>query len=417
MKRMYWLLGVMSVICLAWFARADFVKLKDGMVLEGTIIDEDAISVTIQAENANGSVIKKRWFLKSDTAEIHHTTPDEKAARDMELTFTALQKLQIDPTNSFRLDYYDQTLTNVFRKFLADYPDSPHAKEVTDKIAEWEAERALVASGKVKVQGQWLTSEEIAARRTHEAVEQAHQQGLAFLTQKQFGDAVERFEFVIAKSDDTSLVQQARQLQIDAYQQWFKFLERQQQRLANEIKNMEQRVTNASNAKAAADAKLNPPSAGGGGATGSPYWDMRARARALGAPRDVGGGGETTRLGGAGTDRIQYSAAAARAQLELDAAENHLAEVRRQASATEETLARIQPQAAALGITVAPSSEGASATQVVAKAAPTVAPQASSTEEPSGTLKGIGQFATNYWIYFLAGAIILIWLVSQALGR
>ena len=412
MKRMYWLLGVMIVICLAWFARADFVKLKDGTILEGTIIDEDAISVTILAENADSSVIKKRWFLKSDTAEIHHTTPDEKVARDMELTFTALQKLQIDPTNSFRLDYYDRMLTNVFHKFLADYPDSPHAKEVTDKITEWEAERALVASGKVKVQGQWLTAEEVAARRAREAVEQAHQQGLAFLSQKQFGDAVERFEFVIAKSDDTLLVQQARQLRIDAYQQWLKFLERQRQRLANEIKNTEQRVTNASTAKAVADAKLNPPSAGGGGASGSPAWDMRARARALGAPREVGGG-ETTRLGGAGTDRIQYSAAAARAQLELDAAENQLAEARRQAAATEETLARIQPQAAALGITVAPSSEGASATQVVAKAAP----QVSSTEEPSGTLKGIGQFATNYWIYFLAGAIILIWLVSQALGR
>jgi len=416
MKRMYWLLGVMSVICLAWFARADFVKLQDGTVLEGTIVDEDAISVTIQAENADGSVIKKRWFLKSDTAEIHHTTPDERAARDMELAFTALQKLQIDPTNSFRLNYYDQTLTNVFHKFLSDYPDSPHAQAVTNKIVEWEAERALVAFGKVKVQGRWLTAEEIAARAAREAVEQAHQQGITFLSQKQFGDAVERFEFVIAKSDDTLLVQQARQLRIDAYQQWLKFLERQRQQLPNDIKNMEQRVTSASNAKAAADARLNPPSARGGGATGSPAWDMRARARALGTPRTIGGS-ETTRLGGSDTDRMQYSAAAARAQLELDAAENRLAEARRLAAATEETFARIQPRAAALGITVTPSSEGAIATQVVATTAPTVAPQAPSTGEPSGILKGIGQFATNYWIFFLAGAIVLIWLISRALGR
>jgi hypothetical protein len=412
---MYWLLGVMSVICLAWFARADFVKLQDGTVLNGTIIDEDAISVTIQAENVNGSVIKKRWFLKSDTAEIHRTTPEEKAARDMELAFAALQKLQIDPTNSFLLGYYDQTLTNVFRKFLADYPDSSYAKEVTDKIAEWEAEQALVASGKVKVKGRWLTAEEVAARRAREAVEQAHQEGLAFLSHKQFGDAVEQFEFVISKSANTSLVQQSQQLRTDAYQQWLNFLERQRQRLRDEIKNMEQRVTNASNAKAAANAKLNPPSAGGGGH--SPAWNMRTRAQSLGQPRDVSGGGETTQLGGTGTDRTQYFTAAAQAQLELDAAENRLAEARRQAAATEETLARIQPQAAALGIAVAPSGEGGIETQVVAKAAPTVATQASSSEEPSGILKGIGQFATNYWWIVLAGAIVLIWLVSRALGR
>ena len=397
------------MICLAWLARADIVKLKDGMVLEGTITEEDAISVTIQAERANGTVTEKRWVLKSDTTEVHHTTPEEKAARAMELAFTTLQKLQLDPANSFQLEYYDRTLTNVFRKFLADYADSPHAKEVTDKIAEWEAERALVASGKVKVRGQWLSAAEVAASAAREAAQQAYLQGLMFLRQRRSAEAVERFEFVIGKSDDATLVQQARQLRIDAYQQWVTALELQRQQLPNEIRRLEQHVTDARNAKAQAEARLNASDPGGGAAAIYRGGDIRARARALGASRDVGAG-QVTRMG-ADANRAQFFAAASRARLELQAAETQLSEARREATATEETLAKIQPLAAALGVTIAPSKEVV-ATQVAAAAAR----PAASTETPD-VLTGIGEFATTYWIYFLAGAVILIWIISRALGR
>ena len=407
MKRIFWLFGVMSAACLVWLASADTIELNDGTVLQGTITEEDPISVTIQVEGANGGVTEKRWFLKENTTEIRRDTPEEKAARAMEHAFTAMHKLQLDLTNSFQVEYYDRMLTNVFRKFLADYPDSPHTKEVNDKIAEWEAERALVASGKVKVQGQWLTAEEVAARARREAIQQAYQQGLVFLRQKRAGEAVTQFEFVIEKSDDTALVQQARQLRTDAYQQWVAQLEQQRTLLANRIKNLEKRVTDARNAKAQAEAKLNTSPAGSGGLyRGS---DIRARARALGASRDVSSG-EVNRLGG-NTDQAQYFAAASRAGLELQTAEAQLAAANQEATATEETLARIQPQATALGIAVAASSQTV-ATQTEAEApAPTA-----STASPD-TLTSIGQFATNYWVYFLAGAVILVWLISRALGR
>jgi hypothetical protein len=406
---MYWLSAVVSMICLAWLVRADTVKLKDGTVLEGTITEEDAISVTIQVESANGAVTEKRWALKSGTTEIHRTTAEEKAARAMELAFATIQKLQLDPTNSFQLEYYDRTLTNVFRKFVADYPDSPHTKEVGNKIAEWEAERALVASGKVKVGGQWLSVAEVTARAARDAAEQAYQQGRVFLRQKRSGEAVERFEFVIEKSDDTALVKQARELRIDAYQQWVTVLGQQRKWLANEMKRLEQRVTDARNAKTQAEAKLNAQTPGGGGGI---YrgGDIRARARALGVPRDVGAG-EATRLE-TDANRAQAFAAASRARLELQTAETELAEAQRNGKATDDTLARIQPQVAVLGITLAPSAE-AVATQVVA----TAAPQAATSTEPEDMVTGIGQFAATYWIYFLAVAVILIWFFSRALGR
>ena len=416
MKRMYWLLGVMSMIYLAWPACADIVKLNDGTVLDGTITEEDAISVTIRVESANGAVAGKRWVLKSDTTEVHHTTAEEKASRAMGLAFAALQKLQLDPTNSFQIEYYDRTLTNAFRKFLADYPDSPHAKEVSDKIAEWEAERALVASGKVKVRGQWMSAEEASVRAAREAARQSYQQGLASLRQKKFGEAVERFEFVIEKSDDAALVQQARQLRTDAYQQWLTALEQQRQRLANEVKRLEQCVTDARNAKAQADAKLNAPTPGGGAAGVSRGGGIRARARGFGAPRgaggESGGGGEVTRLG-TDTDRTQSFTAAPRARLELEAAENQFAAARREATATEETLAKIQAQAAVLGITAAAPVGEVVAPQVVAVAAR----PAASAEELPDIPTSIWQFWKEYWIYFVAGLVIVIWFVSRAFGR
>jgi hypothetical protein len=391
MKRMYWLLGIMSVICLAWLACADIVRLQDGTVLEGTITEEDAISVTLRLERPDGSIAGKRWVLKSDTAEIHRSSAEEKAARAMELAFAVLQKLRLDTTNSFRLEYYDRTLTNVFRKFLTDYPDSPHAKEVTERIAEWEAERARVASGQVKAQGKWMSAEEVAARAVREAMQQAYQQGIIFLSQTRFGEAAERFEFVIEKSDDTALVQQARQLRLETYQRWVPALEQERRRLADDVKKLEKRVTDAHNAKAQADARLNASPTGGSAA-------------------HLQRGGEVTRLG-IDSAHAQAFAAASRAGLELQTAETQLAVARREATATEETLARIRPQAAAQGITVAPSGEGIATKTVVA-----AAPPAASTEPPD-TLKSIGEFATNYWVYFLAGAVILIWLISRALGR
>ena len=401
MKRMHWLFGIVSMICLAWLARADTVKLKDGTLLEGTITEEDAISITIQMEDANGAVTGKRWALKSDIAEIHRTTPEEKAARDMELAFPPLQKLQLDATKSFQLEYYDRTLSNVFQKFLTDYPNSSHTNEVRDKIAEWEAERKLVASGKVKVNGRWISAKEIADREAREAVQQSYQQGVAFLKQKRFGEALEQFEIVIGKSDDAAQVQRARQLRTDTYQQWLTALERQRQQLATEVKKLEQRVTDARNAKDKAEGKLPKltPSPG----------NIRARALALGAPRD-GGGGEGARLE-ADTDRSQTLAAVTRTRLELQAAENQFATARGQAAAVEEMFTRVQAQAAALGITIASSGEG-TATQVVAVAT-RPAPPAPSAETPD-VVTGIWQFLTAYWIYILAGFVIVLWLVSRA---
>jgi len=398
---MHWVLGAVSMMCLTWLACADTVKLKDGTVLEGTITEEDAISVTIHAERANGAVAEKRWMLKSDTMDVHHATAEEKATRAMELAFVSLQKLHIDPTNSFQIEYYDRTLTNVFRKFQADYPNSLHAKEVSDKIVEWEAERALVAAGKLKTRGQWISAEEIAARATREAVQQAYQQGLIFLRQRNSSEAVKRFEFVIDRTDDTTQAQQARQLRLDAYQQWVTTLGQQRRWLADEIKRLEQRVNDARNANAQADARVSQPSRGG---------DIRARSRSLGGARGVDAGG-TTRLE-ADTEGAQSIAAATRAQSELRTAENQLAEAQQEAAAVETTLAKIQPQVASIGITVAPSGEVVATHQVV------TAPDhpAAATETPD-VVSGIGQFATAYWVYFLAGAVILIWLVSRSLGR
>lgn len=137
-------------------APADTVKLRDGTVLEGNILSEDESQVTIEAELASGSITKKRTVNKAEIVRIVYLTAEEKAQRVMEMAFQRLLSYRLDPIGSQTLNHYDQVITDVFGRFLAQFPDSPHEAEVRRLQSMWVAERNQVANGSVRFGNDWV---------------------------------------------------------------------------------------------------------------------------------------------------------------------------------------------------------------------------------------------------------------------
>ena len=156
-----WLVGlgccVLAVMSAAW---ADQVKLKDGTVLDGTILAEDDKQITIEVAFGSGTITRQELVDKSNVVEIVRLTPEQKAEQQMTRDYEKAKKNQLDPATNYPLAAYDPVINDVFRKYLAQYTNSPYQQEITGWIAQWEAERDMVASGQRKYRGQWMSLDE-----------------------------------------------------------------------------------------------------------------------------------------------------------------------------------------------------------------------------------------------------------------
>jgi hypothetical protein len=137
-------------------APADTLKLRDGTVLEGNILSEDETQVTIEVELASGSITKKQVVNKTEILRLVYLTAEEKAQRLMEMAFQRLLRYQLDPVGSQSLNQYDHVITDVFGRFLAQFPDSPHEADVRRQLSMWVAERNRVANGSVRFGNDWV---------------------------------------------------------------------------------------------------------------------------------------------------------------------------------------------------------------------------------------------------------------------
>ncbi len=243
-------------------ARADTIKLKDGTTVEGEIVAEDDSTVAILLEFAGGTITQTRHIDKADIAGITRWTPQQKAERETQREYENLQKYQLNPVNSYPVDYYDQVLSNVFRAFLTQHPDSPDASNVTARIVEWKAERDLVAAGNVKFHGRWSPAAEVAPLVERAWGQQLLQQGRELISQRRYEAAVERLQFVVRLERQPELVSQAMPLLTSAYQSTMNLLDRQQRQLTHEVFSAQERVDQAGQAFRAAQALLPQPTGG-----------------------------------------------------------------------------------------------------------------------------------------------------------
>jgi len=173
--RWCWLLMVFVLAGIR--AAADTVKLKDGTTLEGDITAENDTAVSIYLEFSGGTITQR----ERSTRRTLPGSSGGRPSRGPSMTMNACNVPSVQ--GQFQGRYYDQIINDVFRKFLAQHPNSPFATNVTERLMEWKAERNLVAAGNVKFHGRWSPIEEAAKAIEHEHGQQLLQQAQVSISQ------------------------------------------------------------------------------------------------------------------------------------------------------------------------------------------------------------------------------------------
>jgi hypothetical protein len=362
--------------------RGDLVKLKDGTVLDGTILTEDDKQVVIDAEFASGTITKRETVRKSDIIEIKRSSEAEKAERQMQRDYERARKYQLDPTNSLPLATYEQVINGVLRKFLTQYTNSPYQKEISEELAQWQAERDLVAAGQVKYRGQWLPSAEAAKVTEQDRARRLLEEGRSLLSKGRFDEAIQRFQNLARTGKLPETVSEARRLEAESYRQWLASLQQQKQSLTNEIQATEQRASSARQEREAAEQKH----------------------KALQSEMTSGG----TKLGQQSILALYYGDIT-RAQSIIRDAENRLADLRSQSRYVERQISEVQSSVASAPAPPPPEPK----TNVVAQAPPAPVVAAESPELLSQILKWVQQ----YWMFLAGGLLIGLWLIARLFTR
>lgn len=135
-------------------ASADTIKLKDGKSLDGTIVAEDATSVTIKTIVV-GKITDNKVVPRADIATIVKKTPEDDAA-------DAVKKIL--PTEDFlRPNDYNKLIAEGPDKFLATFPTSKYRPEILELKKTLQDEQAQTRRNFRKVDGKWLSGDEMQA--------------------------------------------------------------------------------------------------------------------------------------------------------------------------------------------------------------------------------------------------------------
>jgi len=388
------LVACLLLLCaLTLAARADCLRLKNGTRLEGNILSETDTEIVLEKSFAGGTIRSKEIIRKSEVAEVIRATPEEKAALAMKEAYEAARHYQLDPQNSYTKDYYDRVLNGSFRKFLAEYPTSPYAAEMRERMAAWEAEREKVAAGWVKRNGQWLTPETVATNEAAALLQQARQA----LANNRFDLAAPLLDKVLAGPAPSNLFATAQQMRVKTYQDWL-------QSLQQSVAKLE--ALSASNAAAFATAKQRHDEAQNALRAAAQKAAGETRTQRLPQTQDQPEGGpkrpkdDGIRMGWV-TDVVKEEfAQVAEAQKKLGELEREQVNLNAQMAGAKRVLAQVQTRMAELNIPAA----------IVAEPPPPPPPP---TEED--LITRWGTLVKKYWLFGVIGLLAIIWMVARKL--
>ncbi len=128
----------------------DTVVLTSGEKIEGKITKETDAEVTIET-NAGG-IIDERTVKKTEIKSMSKATPDEAP-------YQAIRNFKLG-ANSMTATQYDSYI-GPMKGFLNQHPQSKYKGDVEKTLTEFEKEKARVSSGERKLNGKWLSKEEV----------------------------------------------------------------------------------------------------------------------------------------------------------------------------------------------------------------------------------------------------------------
>jgi hypothetical protein len=144
-----------TVLFLAPTGRADTIILKSGEKLDGKVVGETPTQYTIDYKAAAG-ITDTRTVLKTEVDKIEKEQPDE-------IAWQTLKNLKPGPT-SLPAAGYDLPIRQL-QYFTTQFPKSPHAAEAAQAQQAFEEEKKRVDAGEVKINGNWLSKEEVQKER------------------------------------------------------------------------------------------------------------------------------------------------------------------------------------------------------------------------------------------------------------
>ncbi len=147
-------LATLALLSLASPLKADILVLKNGDRKEGTIINESPTAVRMKYR-----LTEKIWdekdFPRADVAEVIRQRPSELAIEQQKL------KELLPTKDMLGADEYERIVQDRLRPFVNQFPGTPEATLVEGMIKELQSEKEKVVSGQLKVDGKWLSPEEV----------------------------------------------------------------------------------------------------------------------------------------------------------------------------------------------------------------------------------------------------------------
>lgn len=123
--------------------------LKSGDKFEGKVLSDAPDSVEIEYK-LTPKIKDKKIFQKSEIASVKKLRPSET-----EFAEQGLGKLLPTPDLKDAF-FYESTIQDKLRTFVAKYPGTPEAAEAEKIIAALGEEKGKVMSGQLKVEGEWI---------------------------------------------------------------------------------------------------------------------------------------------------------------------------------------------------------------------------------------------------------------------
>jgi hypothetical protein len=165
---------------------ADTVILKSGEKLEGRILSETDTDVTIEV-NVTASIKDQREIKKTDVEKIEKVQPDEEA-------WATLKNLSVGDESLDVIDY--QRSINALNGFVTQFPQSSHAADAKKRLAAFQEEMKRVEAGEMKLDGKWMTADQVKEERVQVAGRVMFGRMKRFVASNQLIEALNTFEAI-----------------------------------------------------------------------------------------------------------------------------------------------------------------------------------------------------------------------------
>ncbi|MEI6338576.1 MAG: hypothetical protein WCQ57_08355 [Verrucomicrobiota bacterium] len=151
-----------TLLVLVAAARADWVELKSGQRVEGSISAVTAESIVINAPTSMPGILEPKTIPRGEVAEFKKVGDAGALGSVDDIAFASATK-DLPPMTAPDAAIYENILETRIRPFLKEYAYSKHTPEARKFAAQLEAEKKRVLAGEIKVDGQWFSAAESAA--------------------------------------------------------------------------------------------------------------------------------------------------------------------------------------------------------------------------------------------------------------